>query len=465
MLEKTLEYFRKISKIPRCSWNEEKIVEFLINWAGENNYKYRQDKIWNVLIVIPATKWMEKKETIILQWHLDMVCIKWTNSNHDFLNDPIEIIEENWFLRANDTTLWADNGIWVAIILASASFEKHPKLELFFTIAEEIWLIWAFNMELNFLSWKKLINLDNDKELEIIIWSAGWTRIKIENKLELEEWKLNKFKINISWLKWWHSWIEIDNSKWNAIDCLMQLLEKIWWEIEFYNIVSWFADNAIPSDLETIIWIEKNENIEEKLFEFLKEYIYKYQEKWLQIKIKKIDFEWKTIWKEKSNILKKSILSCYSWVYSYSKIIDWFVQTSQNLWILKLENWNLLVIYLIRSFDEKEINNLIKQKKRYFWKIAEVILDNTYSGWIEDKNSYLLKQVLWIYKNITNWEIKINVVHAWLECWAIISKMKQWSEAVCIWPNMFWIHTINEKCEIKSIWVLLKVLERFLTEI
>lgn len=465
MLEKTLEYFRQISKIPRCSWNEKKIAEFLIDWAKKNNYEFKQDKNWNVLIVVPATNWMEKKDTIVLQGHMDMVCVKWDNSNHNFCCDEINVNEKDWFLKADNTTLWADNGIWIAIALTLTHLDKHSKLELFFTVDEEKWMSWALNIESNFLSWKKLLNIDSESENEITISSAGWARIKILDNYNLSIWKFNKYYIEISWLKWWHSWIEIDKSKWNSVDCLMLLLKHLWWEFEFYDIESWIADNVIPKKIFTTIWIKNDNNIKEKIESFKKEYIKKFDEDNLIINLKENNSNIKTIWTKNSKKIIDAVLNCYSWVYSYSKIIKWFVQTSQNLWIIKLENWELIISYLIRSSNKDELEDLIKQKNKYFWEFKEVVFESWYPGWEEKKDSKLLADFSKIYKK-TFWKnFKILWCHAWLECWAIISKMPTWSEAISIWPNIFWAHTIDEKCEIKSIGILLKIIEEFLNNL
>jgi len=465
MLNKTIDYFKEISKIPRCSGHEGNIGSWIISWALEKGYQSKKDEVWNIVVLVPATVWMEDCETVVLQSHIDMVCVKWNNSSHDFVNDWIEIIEEDWFLKANNTTLWADNGIWVAMWLVASGFEKHPRLELFCTVDEEKGMTWALELKSGFLSWTKMINIDTEHEGEIIIGSAGWAIIDINTEFSLEDWELEQYKINISWLKWWHSWLEIDKSKWNVVDCLIQFLEKIWWDVEFYNINSWIAENIISKELETIVWIENNSEIEQKIIEFKKEYIEKYEEDWIKISIEKVEFDWKTIWNINSNKIINAIKKSYSWVYDYSDIIDWLVKTSQNLWIIKLDNWELEIRYLVRSFSDLEIDKLIRQKEKNFWEFTSVIVDNKYPGWEENKNSQLLKIVVESYKKITNTNVLFNWIHAWLECWAIADKMVENSEIVSIGPNIYWAHTENEKCEIRSVRVLLEILEDILKNI
>ena len=465
MLEKVLKYFKELSKVPRCSGSEQKVCDFVVLWAKKKGFKYKIDKIWNVVVYVPSTEWLENKETIILQWHLDMVCWKKEGISHDFEKDSIEVIEKDWFLRANKTTLWADNGIWLAIAMVMADIEVHPKLEILATISEEVWMIWAMNLDSGMLSGKKLINLDTENSWEIIIASALWIRHNITSEFELHNWIYDKYIINITWLKWWHSWIEIDKSKWNWVDCLMEFLNGIWWNIEFYFINSWTADNVIPNELESVVWVEYNKVLLNSLDEFIEFYRREYWEDDFEMSIEKSNFNWKAIWKNDSKKIIDAILKSRSWVYKYSDTIEWFVQTSQNLWILKLNKWKLNIEYLIRSSVDEELFELAEKTKCNFWEFAKVSSWVPFPGWVEDSNSSLLKNIKTIYEKINSKEVKVLWIHAWLECWTIKSKMPIWSEIISIWPNIFWAHTPEERCEIKSIVVICRVLEEFLRKI
>ena len=168
-------YFSEILAIPRPSKKEEKIIEYLENFAKNHNLKYKKDKAGNLLISKQATSDMENIKTVVLQSHVDMVCEKNSNSQHNFETDPIIPVIDGEWIKAKDTTLGADNGIGVAIqlaILASNNI-KHGPIECLFTVDEETGLTGAFALEKDFFEGKFLINLDSEDEGEIFIGCAG----------------------------------------------------------------------------------------------------------------------------------------------------------------------------------------------------------------------------------------------------------------------------------------------------
>lgn len=466
MLETTLKYFNELSKIPRCSKNENAIINWLISWAEKNNFLYKTDNIWNIIISLPATEWKEDSKTIVLQWHVDMVCVKTKDCNHDFIKDKIKVIENEWFIEAEWTTLWADNGIWVALAMMCAWLSEHPKLELLFTVDEEKWMSWVLNLEEWFITWTKLINIDSEEEGDITIWSAWWARLQIEWDFKLFDYNFINYNFSFLWLKWWHSWIEINNSKWNIVDSLFLFLEFLWVEFELSSIKSWIAENVIPKELDVVISLDIDSNLlENKINEFILNYRKEYNENNFNIEYELINTNIQTIWIDNSLKLKEAILKSKSWVYKMSNELEWFILTSQNLWIISLVKWNLNIEYLCRSSLDDDLNKLIEQNKIAFSKIANVNIHDIYPGWAEDINSDLIKVVKDSYEGVLKKEVKISWIHAWLECWVIIKKMPIWSKAISIWPNIYWAHTVNEKCEIRSIGVLAEVLKKILINI
>ena len=139
-MEKVEYYFREISRIPRGSYNEKAICDYVENFAKERNIKYVRDKMHNIVLFKEASEGYEDHETVMLEGHMDMVCEKNNDSDHDFSKDPIELIEEDGFLHANKTTLGADDGVGVCYMLALLDDEslKHPALECVFTVQEEV---------------------------------------------------------------------------------------------------------------------------------------------------------------------------------------------------------------------------------------------------------------------------------------------------------------------------------------
>ena len=168
-------YFYDITQIPRPSKKEEKIIAYLLNFAKEHNLEAKQDKAGNVLITKPATPGKEDVQTVILQSHVDMVCEKNSDVTHDFDNDPIETIIDGDWVKANGTTLGADNGIGVAAQLAvlAADDIAHGKIEALFTVDEETGLTGANSLQPGFFTGEILLNLDTEEEGEIYIGCAG----------------------------------------------------------------------------------------------------------------------------------------------------------------------------------------------------------------------------------------------------------------------------------------------------
>lgn len=169
----TLAHFERISRIPRPSKHEERIRQYLTEWAWERGFETAADRVGNLVVRIPATADRLGEDPVILQSHMDMVCVKLPQSKHDFDTDPIEYHEEGGWIRANGTTLGADNGIGMALALASVEFASHPPLELLFTADEEQGMSGALGLDTRILTGKKVINLDSEDEGEICVSSAG----------------------------------------------------------------------------------------------------------------------------------------------------------------------------------------------------------------------------------------------------------------------------------------------------
>ena len=168
-------YFHEITQIPRPSKKEEKILAYLLKFADDHGLEARQDKAGNVVITKPATPGKEDVPTVILQSHVDMVCEKNSDVEHDFDHDPIEVVIEGDWIKAKGTTLGADNGIGMAAQLAilAADDIAHGKIEALFTVDEETGLTGANELEAGFLTGDILINLDTEEEGEIYIGCAG----------------------------------------------------------------------------------------------------------------------------------------------------------------------------------------------------------------------------------------------------------------------------------------------------
>ena len=224
MDSKTLPFFEEISKIPRESGNEENIVKYIAKFAEDWNLEYITDKYNNIII----KKYINNTQPLILQAHLDMVCEKEDNSNFDFSKEGLELIYEDNYLKANKTTLGADNGIGVAQILNILDKPTKINIEAIFTSNEETSMSGAMNIDLNSLKGKKMINLDGFNSDTILLESASFSDIDINtNYPKIEKATKNLYKIKISGLEGGHSGFDISKNKGNAISLLAEILLKI----------------------------------------------------------------------------------------------------------------------------------------------------------------------------------------------------------------------------------------------
>ena len=225
-----LKYFYEISKIPRKSGNEEKIAKYLIKFAKERNLKYYTDSKFNVVIWKDASIGYEDKEILGFQCHTDMVCEKVDGSAHDFLKDSLDLIIENGFLKAKDTTLGADNGIGVSYILEIVDSNLNtPKLECIFTTQEETTMEGVRFLDGNILKAKRIISFDNFLDTEILVSSATAKRwvSKIYMKRQEKDENLIYYKLNISGFKGGHSGIDIwDKKRGNPIKIVVDELNE-----------------------------------------------------------------------------------------------------------------------------------------------------------------------------------------------------------------------------------------------
>jgi dipeptidase D len=251
-----LDYFEQINAIPRCSRNEEQIGLWLKQWAETKQLAVKKDAAGNLLIKVPPTPGYENAPIIVIQCHTDMVCEKTPDSTHDFSNDPIKNIIDGDWLRADNTTLGADNGIAIALAMAVADDESiaHPPLELLFTVDEETGLNGAKKLEPGFIEGRVLLNVDSETEGIFTVGCAGGKHTHISRKLTLKDLaeKSQIFNLNISGLHGGHSGIDIIKQRASANKILARTLHQsaIACDIQMISLKGGSAHNAIARDAD-----------------------------------------------------------------------------------------------------------------------------------------------------------------------------------------------------------------------
>ncbi|UER67766.1 beta-Ala-His dipeptidase [Borrelia sp. BU AG58] len=453
-----IDYFRRISQVPRCSGNMEGISNYIKNEAKKFGYSFKEDSVGNIVVRIGANG-SENSEPIIIQAHTDMVCEKNESVVYDFKKDPIRIIENDGYLYASGTTLGADNGIGVAMMLSimreSNNF-RHPELELLFTVDEEIGLIGATGLDPNLCVGKMLINLDGEEEGYFLVGCAG---SRLVNVSFTPKYRVSKKSMGVeilfTGLKGGHSGADIHIDLGNSLKlmffALSELNSKMKFEIE--HISGGDKSNAIPREAKAFILIN-TEN-----YAFLEEELRSFKLKAKGMYTLDCDFEIELKRVDSSGIALESvdqdvILNMgMAFLHGVQKVEDYdeqLVRTSLNFAsLLKLNN-EYQFVFTIRSLSDVEkeyVSCHLRAISRLVGANFEVIYD--YPSWSPAGDSKLLNHLKAVYKDMYLKEPKTIVIHAGLETGIISSKFGG-IDSVTIGPWIEAPHTPRERVNIES---------------
>jgi len=422
------QYFEDICQVPRPSKKESKIRNFLLNFAKEHKIEAKTDEIGNVLFVLPATKGMENLKPVIMQAHMDMVCDKRGDKVFDFDNDAITPVIDGDWVRAEGTTLGADNGIGIAAQMAIATDPNviHGPLECLFTVDEETGLNGAVNLKQGFFKAKTLINLDSEDEGVLYIGCAGGLDTQGKVSIELEDVPEDSFAIEVfvKGLKGGHSGDDIEKERGNAIKILTRYLWCITKKygarlsvIEGGNLRNAIAREAyakviVPHKMKEPIVAELNQFAGDIAFE------YKVTEPDLQLDYQSADVPEKLLTIESQKRLLSILYALPHGVLAMSSSMKNMVETSTNLASVHPLNEKF---YMVITSQRSEI-----ESRKYFAAEmvesvfdlggAEVIHSDGYPGWTPNTDSAILKVASNSYKNIFKKEPVVRSIHAGLEC-------------------------------------------------
>ena len=454
--ERVFYHFEEISKIPRESYNEKAISDYLVEFGKKLNLETYQDKYYNVILRRKASQGYEDTPGIIIQGHMDMVCEKENDSNHDFKKDPIDLVVDGNRLKANKTTLGGDNGIAIAMGMAILEDEsiKCGTIELLATTSEEIDLNGALSLEPNILKGKMLINIDSEDEGVITVGSAGGVEIDILLPIERETLSdVNLYTLSLEKLQGGHSGVEINQKRGNSNKILVEVLQnlKVLTDYSLVEVFGGSKDNAIPRSGKVVLASSKD----------IKDIISKVAD---EVKAKYISFEPEMIFALETTTAKEiSVLSNKS-LDSYIKTIEelptgvntWMkeypeiVESSDNLAIVKTLDENINIIISLRSSDpevlkelKEKISNILKENNALFEFSAG------YPEWKFRAESKLRDKALEVYKKLYNKDMKVEVIHAGLECGAISQNYPD-IDFISVGPNLRDVHTPSEYLEIDS---------------
>ena len=462
-------YFEEISKIPRGSYNEEGIADYIESLAVEKKWQYERDEMNNIIIFKDATPGYEDHEPLMLEAHMDMVNEKNSDSDHDFDNDPLDLYVEDGFLHARGTTLGADDGYGVSYMLALLTDEnvKHPPLECVFTVQEEVGLYGATGLDTSHLKAKRMIGLDSENEGETCTSSSGGMDLLITKPIIGQDNDSPVYVLEIKGLLGGHSGDCIHKGRGNANKLAARVLYhmlKKGIDVRLVDITGGLKNNAIPR--ECVVAFASDSDIQD--IENCVNECYKDIQKELEISDPHVTMH---LYEDESDvcITAKDSEALISIMYlarngmiEQSQAIAGLTILSLNMGVVRTHDDCITIDYSIRSPLKSARDELALQLDT----IASLFNAYTeksgdYPGWDYDPHSVLRKQFKDFYKLYTNEELKEVATHGGLETGVLKGKIPE-LDIITMGPNMEDIHTPDERLDIQSFDNTYELLVRFI---
>lgn len=467
--------FYAITQVPRSSHQEEEITAFMADFGKRLGLETIVSDVGNVLIRKPATPGMENCKGVVLQAHMDMVAQKSPDKVHDFKTDPITPYVENGWVRADGTTLGADDGIGVAIImmLLEATDIPHGNIEAFFTVDEEDGFIGVNALQPNVLQGEIYMNIDWETEGSFAISSAGGVYVDVvaDYEEEVVPAGLVGCEIKVTGLKGGHSGMDINQGRGNA----SRLLARLLWTgqkkfgIRLASFQGGDRYNAIPSDAVAVIAIPQEDVVE------FNNYVASYQnilygelgaqEPNLKVAIENVIAPMKIMPVMAQRNLLNAIYGSMNGVMAMSTAIPGLVETSASMGIVTIANGKFMVGYLVRSaVDSARDDQAQKLQSVYELAGAKVSFRGVYSGWKPNPKSPILALMQDVYKKLFDKDVQIEAVHAGLET-SVVGLSYPHMDMISFGPTLVDVHSVDERMEIASVKKVVDLLVATLQEI
>jgi dipeptidase D len=461
-VDEILQLFEQIAKIPRCTGNEAGIREWLIDWAGQHGLVSQVDPAGNLVIRVPASAGAGDKPAVVLQAHMDMVCEKNPNVEHDFRRDAIQLVREGDWLRANGTTLGADNGIGIALALEAAQAKNisHPPLELLFTVSEEIGLQGASNLEPGLMQGRMLINLDSEEEGAFLVGCAGGMGTNITLNVATsglpQGWQ--PYSLEVTGLMGGHSGADIHKQRGNAIQILARVLDQFQRRcpLRLISIEGGTAHNAIPRSAQAIFAAPEGNGAD------LAQVVVVIEET-LRAELANIDpgisiqlaeaksGEQPAVEEEDSRKIIWLLLGLPHGVAAMSVELEGLVETSNNLAQVRYKPGRLSVATSQRSSVTSRIVALTERIEAVAHLAgAQVESSEPYPAWQPKLSSPLLRTSRDVYRQALGKEPEVKAIHAGLECGVIGSRVPG-MDMISLGPTIQNPHSPSEQLNIPSV--------------
>ena len=472
------QHFYQFTQIPRPSGQEAAIRDYIIGLANERNLSSRQDKAGNLVVYVPATQGYEQASTVVIQNHLDMVTVKTADTQHDFSADPLQLVVDGQWLKADGTTLGADNGVGAAAALAVMTDDSvlHPPLELLFTVEEETGLYGAAGLDASMLSATRMINLDTEDWGELYIGCAGGYGYQATRQVmpKLAKPGYKGWRLHLKGLAGGHSGVQIHQQLGNANKLLVELLQDardLHWQLKSFK--GGVAHNVIPREASAILLIDDGQLTQ-----------------W-QAKIDAATARWRSYLPAPDQSLQllfepvelshplvlgtadtEGFLNLISTLphgaqsYNLNQPAD-LVDLSCNMAVIELADGELNIQTSLRFFNEQQAYGLKQSIACIFDAFHlsyKTILD--YPGWNPDFASPIVARTKALAERITGEDVALKAIHAGLECGILLSK-KPGMDVVSFGPTILGAHSPSERLLIDTVapfWQLLVELLADLTK-
>lgn len=448
-----MDFFYDLSQIPRGSGNEKEASTMVLNFATNLGFEAKIDSNFNVYIKKPASKGLENADAILLQGHIDMVCEKNKDTIHDFTKDPIKFVINDDILRADGTTLGADNGVAVAYMMAILSNNSliHPPIEMLITTEEETGLGGAKAVDHTFFNSTSMINLDCGPEGTVVCGCVGGTRGAIfVNKIPGSSLS-NSFKINIKGLKGGHSGADIHRGRQSANALILKLLntlnQKI--NIKIFEITGGDKDNVISREaFSTFTANATTADIQTEIDNFTNSLNIVDDDNELAITLS--DYTPNNSCFENTTELLNLATSIKFGPLEMSQTVIDMILVSCNIGVLSTSDTEFTLQTSLRAGSQKDMQKTMDLHKELASNFgATCDFSDGYPGWEYKETSSLRETLKDVYLTMYDTTLNVEVIHAGLECGILYEKMPH-LDIVAIGPNVYDLHSPEERMEISS---------------
>jgi dipeptidase D len=466
-----LSYFEEINRIPRCSKQEQKIAAWLLSWARQRGFESRQDAAGNLVLQVPAKGGRKDAPIVIIQGHMDMVCEKRPDVIHDFSQDPIRHVLDGEWLRADGTSLGADNGIALAMAMALATDPEvaHPPLELLFTVDEESGLTGADKLQPSFFEGRILINIDSEDEGVLTVGCAGGRHTELSLDLAFNPMPANVtlLRVTAAGLRGGHSGIDINAGRANAIRLLARVICAAGkeFEVALVSLHGGTTHNAIPRDASAVIALAPEKSTPFFATAADLQSVMRLEfgavEPDLSIRVEPladVDADWQVVSPDDTRRFLNLLLALPDGVDRMSMQAPGKVETSSNLAKVNLASGRAAILTSQRSARNSRLDEMTGRVEALASLVdARAKSDKGYPSWEPDLSSDLLSRCQNAYQRLFGRKPEIEIIHAGLEC-AVIGAKVPGMQMVSMGPTIKNPHSPDERLflpSVQKVWIFL----------